>query len=262
MGSNPTRRIPLMHPPEAVSEVVRLFEGGLSAREIARRTGIPRTTILTWRSGRTPLNAEVCTGCGHPPHAFDDLPEVYMYLLGLYLGDGYVASYPRGVYRLSVYLDALYPGVVRECRKSMQEVMPNNQVRVRSLQPASRMNEVACYSKQWPCLLPQHGPGRKHERRISLLHWQRRFFARRPDLMLRGLIHSDGCRSTNTIRRGERTYRYERYFFTNRSEEIRGLFVEACDLLEIDWRQMNGTSISVARADSVARLDEFVGAKR
>jgi len=80
--------------------------------------------------------------------------------------------------------------------------------------------------------------------------------------MLRGLIHSDGYRSINTIRRAERTYRYDRYIFTNRSDDIRSLFGEACDLLEIDWRQMNATSLSVARASSVARLDELVGPKR
>jgi hypothetical protein len=28
--------------------------------------------------------------------------------------------------------------------------------------------EVASYSKHWICLFPQHGPGRKHDRRIEL----------------------------------------------------------------------------------------------
>ena len=27
--------------------------------------------------------------------------------------------------------------------------------------------------QHWPCLFPQHGPGRKHERPIVLEHWQR-----------------------------------------------------------------------------------------
>ena len=57
-------------------------------------------------------------------------------------------------------------------------------------------------------------------------------------------------------------YRYNRYIFTNRSNDIRALFGEACDLMKIDWRRMNLASLSVARAQSVTRLDELVGPKR
>ncbi len=32
--------------------------------------------------------------------------------------------------------------------------------------------EVSHYSKHWPCLLPQHGPGKKHTRPIVLEAWQ------------------------------------------------------------------------------------------
>jgi hypothetical protein len=33
-------------------------------------------------------------------------------------------------------------------------------------------------------------------------------------------------------------------------------------MLGIEWRQMNRYNISVARSESVARLDEFIGPKR
>ena len=33
------------------------------------------------------------------------------------------------------------------------------------------MTEVKSYSKHWPCLFPQHGPGRKHGRPIVLEEW-------------------------------------------------------------------------------------------
>jgi hypothetical protein len=52
-----------------------------------------------------------------------------------------------------------------------------------------------------------------------------------------------------------------RYQFSNRSGDIRALFTQACDRLAIDWRQMNGYTISVARRTSVTRLDAFVGPK-
>ena len=32
--------------------------------------------------------------------------------------------------------------------------------------------EVYSFSKHWPCLFPQHEPGRKHERKIELMPWQ------------------------------------------------------------------------------------------
>jgi hypothetical protein len=122
--------------------------------------------------------------------------------------------------------------------------------------------EVGSFSKQWPCLFPQHGPGPKHLRPIRLTPWQQRIVDAETEQFLRGLIHSDGCRSTNTIRYGRKTYRYPRYTFTNASADIRALFCDACDELGIAWRRMNARNISVARREAVARMDEFIGPKR
>jgi hypothetical protein len=116
-------------------------------------------------------------------------------------------------------------------------------------------------SKQWPCLFPQHGPGKKHERRIELTDWQLVLVKQHSPELLRGLIHSDGWRGTNRIRHGEKTYEYPRYTFSNRSDDIKRIFCDACDLLGIEWRVMNRWNISVARRESVARLDEFIGPK-
>jgi len=142
----------------------------------------------------------------------------------------------------------------------MRELLPENQQHVQPKRGEHAV-EVSTYSKQLRCLFPQHAPGRKHERRIVLTDWQQKLTARRADLLLRGLIHSDGCRFTNTVRHAEKTYEYPRYNFSNRSDDIRGIFCAACDLLEIEWRVMNRWNISVARRASVARLDEFVGPK-
>lgn len=75
------------------------------------------------------------------------------------------------------------------------------------------------------------------------------------------MLHSDGCRFTNTVRVAGRRYAYPRYSFSNASEDIRAIFCAACDRLGIRWRRMNARNISVARRASVARLDEFVGPK-
>jgi len=125
--------------------------------------------------------------------------------------------------------------------------------------------EVVSTSKHWPCLFPQHGPGRKHERKIELEPWQQEIVDRYPGDFARGLFHSDGCRLINRVRRpvkgGERWYEYPRYLFVNRSADIHRLCGEALDRLGVAWRFSKPTTISVARREAVARLDEFVGPK-
>ena len=124
------------------------------------------------------------------------------------------------------------------------------------------MAVVSSYSTHWPCLIPQYGPGKKHERQIALARWQQQIVDRYPGRLLRGLIHSDGCRVINRIRHPGRTYAYPRYFFTNRSDEIRGIFTNACDRIGIYWRPDGDWHISIARRESVAILDRHVGPKR
>jgi len=118
--------------------------------------------------------------------------------------------------------------------------------------------EVASYSKHWPCLFPQHGPGRKHQRKIELVPWQQAIVDADPRPLLRGLIHSDGCRVLNWVNGTP----YPRYHFTNVSPDIREIFGRACDALGVEWRPNNRYSLSVAKRGSVALLDEFVGPKR
>src|SRR4051812_21905151 len=111
------------------------------------------------------------------------------------------------------------------------------------------------------CFFPQHGPGKKHERRIELAEWQDHIVARSPEDFLRGLFHSDGCRVTNKVRRGEKTYLYARYMFANESADIMRLCQKSLDRLHIEWRMCRPNLLSVARREGVARLDEFVGPK-
>src|SRR5919199_2636498 len=118
-------------------------------------------------------------------------------------------------------------------------------------------------SRRWPEFFPQHGSGPKHQRRIVLEPWQREVVDRFPERFLRGLIHSDGCRTINRFKTRLPSgrvaeYAYPRYFFSNLSPGIRGLFCEYCDRLGIRWTQSNHRNISVSHRVSVARLDEFV----
>jgi hypothetical protein len=49
--------------------------------------------------------------------------------------------------------------------------------------------------------------------------------------------------------------------FTNESRDILGLCGQALDELGVGWRFSRRNTISVARREAVARLDEFVGPK-
>jgi hypothetical protein len=249
-----------MRPEGEVTLVLRLVGAGLNDCEIARQTGIPRGTVRQWRIGRVPnfrRQSGTCAICSGDPRALP-LPA-YTYLLGLYLGDGCLTACPRDVYKLRIACAERYPELIRHCELAIAEVLPNRSNKVgRTRKTNEHCWEVYSFSKHWPCLFPQHGPGRKHERKIELTPWQQELVDVDPRPLVRGLLHSDGCRVLNWVNGTP----YPRYHFTNVSADIRGIFGQACDQLGIEWRPNNPWSLSVARRGSVALLDEFVGPKR
>ena len=177
----------------------------------------------------------------------------YVYLLGLYLGDGCLSGHPRDVYRLRISLDAKYPNIVSECARAMAAVSRRRVGRVH----ARGCIVVNAWWKHWLCLFPQHGPRRKHERVIELLPWQREIARSHPGRLLRGLIHSDGCRILNRVNGTD----YPRYHFSNMSSDIRQIFCNACEDYGIRWTTCREELLSVARRRDVARLDMVVGPK-
>jgi hypothetical protein len=188
----------------------------------------------------------------------------YAYLLGVYLGDGYIAHIRRS-FQLVIALDASYPDVIDQCRGAIVLTLPSARPHV-NRHPVHRAVRVTAGSKRWPDLFPQMGPGRKHERPIVLAPWQRATVDAHPWPFVRGLIHSDGCRTVNrfkTLLPSGRLaeYAYPRYFFSNLSDDIRGLFCESCEQLGLRWTQSNHRNISVSHRASVALLDENVGPK-
>jgi len=247
-----------MHSRERVGAALALAGTGLGASGIARRMGLPRSTVKDWLSGALPRVAREsqCSACGTRLHEFATLPLAYAYLLGLYLGDGTIAAHPRGVFKLRIFLDVKYPGIISECAAAIRTVSPDNTVSRRFTK--DNCVEVYSYSKTWPCLFPQHGPGMKHTREIVLRDWQWLHVVREPRLLLRGLIQSDGCRFTNTGRGG---WRHPRYSFSNTSGDIRTIFCDACDLLGLHWTRARDNTVYVSRKADVALLDEFVGPK-
>lgn len=166
----------------------------------------------------------------------------YSHLLGLCLGDGCVDA--RG--RLRLADGTAHPDILDDAEVSLRLVAFG---RVR---------------RPDPFLL--RGPDRRHERRIVLELWQQVIVDREPEAFLRGLIRADGCRVINRFTTKLRSgrvaeYAYPRYFFSNASADIRGLFCASCERIGVDWTQSNRRTISVSHRRSVALLDTFVGPK-
>ncbi|MCF3125213.1 helix-turn-helix domain-containing protein [Streptomyces arenae] len=239
-----------------------LVAQGRSLNSVSKETGVSRTAIRDWQSRVEPLTPTIrCPRCRDVPGPPED-PAAYSYLLGLYLGDGCISPHKRGVHSLRIACADDWPGLVDACAEAVRAVHPPNKVcRVRS----KGCQYVTSWSKHWPCLFPQHGPGKKHERRIALEPWQQEIVDAHPWEFIRGLVHSDGCRVTNwTTRlvRGERKrYEYPRYFFTNTSGDIIRLFTDTLDAVGVAWKTANHLNISIARKASVALMDTHVGPK-
>ncbi|MFG3201735.1 helix-turn-helix domain-containing protein [Streptomyces sp. NPDC048192] len=256
---------------EVRQKALTLLRDGTKNADVARRLNVPLGTIGYWKHVDRAKRGE-CPGRRDPkcPRCDgSDLDESsYSYLLGLYLGDGHISRYSEHrVPNLMITCTESWPGLMDDCEQAMRAVFPENSVcRVRK----TGCRNVKVDSKHLPCLFPQHGPGRKHERPIVLEPWQQAIVDAHPWEFIRGLVHSDGCRITNWTTRvvaGERKrYEYPRYFFTNTSTDIVRLFTYTLDKVGVEWRTLNqsraAVTVSVAKKASVALMDARVGPKR
>lgn len=236
---------------------MELVRQGVNDCEIGRRLNIPRGTIKDWRSGKvrvgpngsTPIHND-CPRCDRAP--LD--PEAYAYLLGMYLGDGLISKHPRA-YRLRIVLDVKYPDIINSCMDAMAMVRGGGA-------PPALVGKVGCvevgaYWRHWPCVFPQHGPGRKHLRPIVLAEWQGTIIHAHPKALLRGLVHSDGCRDRNVVNGKS----YPRYSFANNSEDIQRIFCAAADILGVRWTRPYWNTVAISRRPDVEYLDTFIGPK-
>ncbi|MFD9424841.1 MULTISPECIES: helix-turn-helix domain-containing protein [unclassified Streptomyces] len=259
-----------LHGIEVRQKALALLRSGSKGADVARELNVPRGTVAYWLHMDRSERGE-CPGRHNPPcHRCDGIPldtTAYAYLLALYLGDGHISRpFQHRVPNLMITLDDSWPGIQNEAEAAMRKVFPDNATcRVRR----TGCHNIKVYSKHLPCLFPQHGPGRKHERPIVLEPWQQDIVnAHRWDFV-RGLIHSDGCRNMNWTTRVvdgvRKRYEYPRYYFTNVSDDIRQLYTDTLDKLGVDWKHCTRAgkayNISVARRASVALMDAHVGPK-
>ena len=227
---------------EVVASALRASDAGVPDALNAERHGVAVKTIRRWRRlyarrglprGQAHTRAR-CPRC-------DDAPldvAAYAELLGWYLGDGWIEASPRGVFTLHVYNDVRYPILSAGVVELMQRVKPGGRPHQR-LVPGCCVTSVGW--KHWPCLFPQHGPGRTHLRDLDIRDWQW---------------------PTRVVAGERKRYDYPRWQLVNHSEQILDLACQALDLVGVPWRRSSWKTVSVSTREGVARLDELVGPKR
>jgi Homeodomain-like domain len=198
-----------------IHAVLSLLATGASDYEIARRTGIPRSTVLNWRHGKIPGNPDSdggrCARCGGREHPHDELPVApYAYLLGQYLGDGCLFRVGKAGFALRISSDSAYPGIIRECCQAIEAVRGRRPYVY--CYPNKRLSTITSYWRSWPCLFPQHGvngPSVSPQLRPSVLPTGGRVFS---PLVAIGSPHCVGARPSlrSRAREGEAERRWPR----------------------------------------------------
>ena len=252
-----------VHPTRVYLAARDLIASGASSAEVARTLHLPLGTVRVWRARGSPRHDQLASATPRwrPPDE-----RSYSYLLAMYLGDGHITRCSAHGYFLRLSLDLQYEGIIAEASSAMSVTLPRASIR-RYRFDADRNTIVLQLSHPaLPFAFPQLGRGAKHTRSIVLRGWQHAITHRYPEAFLRGLIHSDGCRTVNRfstrLPSGRvANYQYVRYFFSNLSADVRALFCEHCDLLGIRWTQSNHRNISVSHRHSVAKLETIVGPK-
>lgn len=182
----------------------------------------------------------------------------YSHALGCYLGDGCISRTSR-TFRLRLFQDARYRATAEEWAASLRVLFPDNRVHIGSAGRGRGCDVVGVYSNLLPLLFPQHGPGPKHERSLTLTDAQERVVRPRP--LLRGLLHSDGCRYTETRPGRGKTYSYVMYAFTNKSEDLHAIVGAAAARLSLRPTRTGTKNTFFRRRADVQALDAFVGPK-
>lgn len=244
-----------MHPPALRAAILELVDAGVNDCEIARRTGVPRTTVRDLRWGRERGTARpVCPRCWRTSTPVVFTAGDYAELLGLYLGDGHIERAGR-TQSLRISLDSSYPLINDEIEALAQRCYPRN--RVGRYADAASLTVIRVCHSHLSCHFPQHGPGKKHERPIVLEPWQQELAEAEPWRLLRGLIRSEGCRFINRFD----GYELPSYAFANHSAGILDIFCAACDTVGVEYRRYE-TSVRINRRESVARCERHIGPKR
>ncbi len=208
-------------------------------------------------------------------YSIEQQEEAYAYLLGMYLGDGYISQVSR-TYALRIALDYSYPKIIQRVRDAMLICFPKNKITsfTSYFNEKPSCTELKIYNNDIPKKFPQHGKGKKHERSIVLEQWQQIIVEKYAKQFLRGLFESDGSRYISRIKKKnpEEYYEYVNYSFTNVSIDITNLVINHLKKLNINYKLQHKYKnkeekhqkqyvITISKKANVAFMDTFIGPK-
>ena len=245
---------------------IRRLSEGASNRQIAKELNVHHTTIAYWinngfqtKSRSHTLNHdEALKLC--QTHGAD-----YAYILGAYLGDGTISETPK-TFRMRIFNDMRYPDIIADQKRSLGRLFSQNKISEVNVKN-SKCLIVSMYNSSLPKFFPQHGPGTKKTRDVSLKDWQWDIVKEEPECFIKGLIDSDGsCYiQTQTNRSGLKRY-YKKYNFTNTSMDIVDLMKKTLEMLDINYlsvqkkvREENAPAIviTINTNQDVAKMDSL-----
>ncbi len=149
-----------------------LFGRGLSDYEIARRTGVGRSTVQRWRRQGFPRPTVPVSF--QPERWGEATPKVLrLPARSSTSGDGSVSRHGD---HFGLHVIACHGPSEHHRRVLRSDRTLRRRSRRRWLAPPGhRLYENRLLlGRIWPLLFPQHGPGRKHDREIELVDWQQR----------------------------------------------------------------------------------------
>lgn len=257
-----------MRTQEEYDAIFELHDKGLNKCQISRELNIPRSTIKTIIQNRgvekvaklpilkisDPSGKHYGFESRRPYQVVD--PKAYSYILGQYLGDGYInKTNHNNCYKLRIFTNSRDTELIQTIVQNLQAVFSKNKIGIYKQKHANCV-EVYMYSNQLPDLFPQHGPDRKHTRPIILSEEQRIVLDTYPWEFLKGLIHSDGCRY-----KGMGLIQYN---FCNKSKDIINLFCEYLEKCGVQYTQhykskTDSHIVSIYKRTEVAKLEEHIG---
>jgi hypothetical protein len=251
---------------ELRKEAFELLEEGYNNSQIARTINVPRRTVVDWfkfDKSYVPVYGRDFIRNHIDVSSFlkeDELRvKCYSYILGMYLGDGYISN-TKGKFRIRITLDSKYPELNEYVRKSLNVIFPENKASIYKRRNQNCV-DVSLWSRNLPAFFPQHGKGKKHNRKIELSTWQ--FDMLDWTQFWKGLFHSDGCFYTQHDKRDD--YEYEHFVFSNMSEDISRLFQTCCTMHGIHFTSTITKSglfkTCIYKQEEVKLLKHLIGTK-
>jgi hypothetical protein len=244
---------------EIIKKVVGDFKNGKNKSQLSKEYNIPRATLKYWIQNESTIKVKR-TSEKSIEDIIDEIKSkksLYNFILGLYLGDGNISHNGRKLssFRLRISQDNKYPESIKEIQKSLSQFFVKNSFITKS----EGCSILTIFDKNLPVYFPQHGLGKKHERKIELSDFQRENIDY--ESLLRGLWVSDG----SFYMASDGKYSYERYNFTNKSLDIISLFEECLISLDIKYgkrfKKNDICVIQIQKKSEVDKMKKVVGIK-